>query len=245
MLPQPVDFLGDDHWTMPSMIAVGVFVSLPFTIYVLLAGLSAISEDVLEAARIDGAGPWQLYRQVTLPLLRPALLVASVLNIIYVFNSFPIVYTLNDRNPGYAHDTSITFMYKLAFKSAEHSVGMSAAAGVFNVLLHPAGGAGLPAGGPLAGGRPMTLLSSSRTASDPAERGTAPVNRTTGWRRARRFVLPIAGLLVALVFLAPVPGDAAGRAAAELGRAGLAADAACPGSGSGTPSARCCLMTGS
>ncbi|HET6211029.1 MAG TPA: sugar ABC transporter permease [Jatrophihabitans sp.] len=135
VLHQPVDFLGDDHWTMPSMIVVGVFVSLPFTIYVLLAGLSAISEDVLEAARIDGASPWQLYRQITLPLLRPALLIASVLNIIYVFNSFPIVYTLNDRNPGFAHDTSITFMYKLAFKSAEHSVGMSAAAGVFNVLL--------------------------------------------------------------------------------------------------------------
>jgi len=132
---QPIDFLGDDRWTMPSMIGVGVFVSLPFTIYVFLAGLSAISDDVLEAARIDGARPWQVYRHVTLPLLRPALMVASVLNIIYVFNSFPIVYTLNDRNPGYAHDTSITFMYKLAFKSSEHSVGMSAAAGVFNVLL--------------------------------------------------------------------------------------------------------------
>lgn len=134
ILPHPVDFLGDDHWTMPSMIAVGVFVSLPFTVYVLLAGLAAIPDDVYEAARIDGARPWQLYRQVTMPLLRPALLVASVLNIIYVFNSFPIVYTLNDRNPGFGHDTSITFMYKLAFKSAEHSVGMSAATGVFNVL---------------------------------------------------------------------------------------------------------------
>jgi len=58
-----------------------------------------------------------------------------VLNIIYVFNSFPIIYTLNDRNPGFSHDTTITFMYKLAFKSAEKDVGMSAAAGVFNVLL--------------------------------------------------------------------------------------------------------------
>jgi len=135
VLNKPVDFLGDDHWTMFSMILVGVFVSLPFTIYVLLAGLSAIPSEVFEAARIDGASPWQLYRSVTLPLLRPALLVASVLNIIYVFNSFPVVYTLNDRNPGFSHDTSITFMYKLAFKSAEHSVGMSAAAGVFNVIL--------------------------------------------------------------------------------------------------------------
>jgi multiple sugar transport system permease protein len=135
LISQKIDFLGDDRFTMPSMIGVGVFVSLPFTAYVFLAGLNAIPTDVYEAARVDGAGPWQIYWQVTLPLLRPALMVASVLNIIYVFNSFPIVYTLNDRNPGYTHDTTITFMYKLAFKSSEHSVGMSAAAGVFNVVM--------------------------------------------------------------------------------------------------------------
>lgn len=131
----PIDFLGDDRWTMPSMILVGIFVSVPFTAYVFVAGLNAIPADVYEAARIDGARPWQIYWRITLPLLRPALVVASVLNIIYVFNSFPIVYTLNDRNPGFAHDTTITFMYKLAFKSAEKDVGMSAAAGIFNVIL--------------------------------------------------------------------------------------------------------------
>ena len=131
----PIDFLGDDRWTMASMILVGIFVSVPFTAYVFVAGLNAIPTDVYEAAKIDGAKPWQIYWRITLPLLRPALVVASVLNIIYVFNSFPIVYTLNDRNPGFLHDTTITFMYKLAFKSAEKDVGMSAAAGIFNVLL--------------------------------------------------------------------------------------------------------------
>src|SRR5204863_3541807 len=135
VLAQPVDWLGDDSTVMGGMIAVGVFVSPPFTSYVLLAGLQTVPADVYEAARVDGASAWRTYRSVTLPLLRPALLVATVLNIIYVFNSFPIVYTLNDRNPGFAHDTTITFMYKLAFKSAEKSVGMSAAAGVANVVL--------------------------------------------------------------------------------------------------------------
>jgi ABC-type sugar transport system permease subunit len=135
VIGSPIDFLGSDRWILPSMVLVGVFVSIPFTAYVFLAGLNTIPHDVYEAARIDGATPWQTYTRITLPLLRPALLVATVLNIIYVFNSFPIVYTLNDRNPGFGHDTSITFMYKLAFKSAEHDVGMSAAAGVFNVLL--------------------------------------------------------------------------------------------------------------
>jgi multiple sugar transport system permease protein len=131
----PIDFLGDDRWTMPSMILVGIFVSVPFTAYVFVAGLSAIPGEVYEAAKIDGARPWQIYWRITLPLLRPALVVASVLNVIYVFNSFPIVYTLNERTPGFTHDTTITFMYKLAFKSAEKDVGLSAAAGIFNVLL--------------------------------------------------------------------------------------------------------------
>ena len=135
IIDKPIDFLGDDTWVLPSMIVVGIFVSLPFTAYVFLAGLNGISSDVFEAARIDGAGPWQTYWHVTLPLLRPAMLVATVLNMIYVFNSFPIVYTLNARNPGFDNDTTITFMYKLAFNSAELDTGMSAAMGVFNVLL--------------------------------------------------------------------------------------------------------------
>jgi multiple sugar transport system permease protein len=131
----PVDWLGDDRTVMGAMIAVGVFVSLPFTTYVLLAGLQTIPGEVYEAARVDGAAGWRRYRLITLPLLRPALLVAAVLNLIYVFNSFPIVWTLNDRNPGFAHDTMITFMYKIAFKSALRDVGLAAALGVVNVLL--------------------------------------------------------------------------------------------------------------
>jgi ABC-type sugar transport system permease subunit len=131
----PVDWLGDDRTVMGAMIAVGVFVSLPFTTYVLLAGLQTIPGEVYEAARVDGAAGLRGYRWITLPLLRPALLVAAVLNLIYVFNSFPIVWTLNDRNPGFGHDTMITFMYKIAFKSALRDVGLAAALGVVNVLL--------------------------------------------------------------------------------------------------------------
>jgi multiple sugar transport system permease protein len=135
LLRHPVDWLGEDATVMSAMIAVGVFVSLPFTTYVILAGLQTIPGDVYEAARVDGASAWRTYRSVTLPLLRPALLVAAVLNVIYVFNSFPIVWTLNDRNPGFGHDTLITYMYKIAFKSALRDVGLAAALGVVNVVL--------------------------------------------------------------------------------------------------------------
>ena len=131
----PVDWLGDDATVMGAMIAVGVFVSLPFTTYVLLAGLQTIPGEVYEAARVDGASGLAAYCAVTLPLLRPALLVAVVLNVIYVFNSFPIVWTLNDRNPGFAHDTMVTYMYKIAFKSGTRDVGLAAALGVVNVAV--------------------------------------------------------------------------------------------------------------
>jgi len=135
VIGHPVDWLGDDSTVMGAMVTVGIFVSLPFTTYVLLAGLQAIPPDVFEAARVDGASAWRTYGLVTFPLLRPALLVAAVLNIIYVFNSFPIVWTLNDRNPGFGHDTMITYMYKIAFKSSLRDVGLAAALGVVNVLL--------------------------------------------------------------------------------------------------------------
>jgi len=135
LVDAPVDWLGDDATVMGAMIAVGVFVSLPFTTYVLLAGLQTIPGEVYEAARVDGASAWRTYRTVTLPLLRPALLVAAVLNAIYVFNSFPLIWTLNDRNPGFAHDTMVTYMYKIAFKSALRDVGLAAALGVVNVLV--------------------------------------------------------------------------------------------------------------
>jgi multiple sugar transport system permease protein len=135
IIQKPVDWLGDPHFTMVSMILVGVFVSIPFTAYLFVAGLNGIPGDVYEAARIDGGRPWQIYRQITLPLLRPAILIGVVLNLIYVFNSFPIIWILNGSNPGFGNDTMITYMYKLAFRSSQHDVGLAAAAGVFNVIV--------------------------------------------------------------------------------------------------------------
>lgn len=133
VIREPIDWLSDGTFVMPAMIAVGVFVSVPFTAYLFVAGLSAIPGDVYEAARIDGAGRWRTYFSITLPLLRPALLIGVVLNMIHVFNSFPIIWVLNGRNPGFANDTLITYMYKLAFRSADLDVGLSAATGVINV----------------------------------------------------------------------------------------------------------------
>jgi ABC-type sugar transport system permease subunit len=112
---------------------VAIFVSLPFTTYVILAGLQSIPRDIYEAARVDGATGWNRYRSITLPLLRPALLVASIINMINVYNSFPIIWAMTGGGPGSQTDTTTTFMYKLAFRFQD--IGQSAALAVVNFSI--------------------------------------------------------------------------------------------------------------
>ncbi|MDO5435858.1 MAG: sugar ABC transporter permease, partial [Clostridia bacterium] len=78
---------------------VGIFVTIPFVTFTVLAGLQSISDAYYEAATVDGAGYWQKMRMITIPLVRPQLTISTVLNIIYVFNSFPIVYTMTKGAP--------------------------------------------------------------------------------------------------------------------------------------------------
>jgi multiple sugar transport system permease protein len=113
--------------------AVAVFVSLPFTTYTLLAGLQAIPEDILEAARIDGAGHGATYRHVVLPLLRPAIAVATLINIINVFNSLPILRIITGSIPGYDADTTTTLIFKLI--QADRRVDTASALSVVNFAL--------------------------------------------------------------------------------------------------------------
>lgn len=94
---------------------VGIFVTIPFVAFCVLAGLQSIDDAYYEAATVDGAGFWNKLSKVTLPLVRPALTVSTVLNIIYVFNSFPIIYTITKGAPANKTDTMVTYLYMLAF----------------------------------------------------------------------------------------------------------------------------------
>lgn len=131
LIDGPKDWLGSSSTAWPWMMAVAVFVSLPFTTYTLLAGLQTIPGEVYEASRIDGAGTWQTYRHITLPMLRPAFLIGVVINLINVFNSFPIIWAMTQGGPGYDTSTSMVFMYKLK----ETDIGESAAMSVVNFVL--------------------------------------------------------------------------------------------------------------
>jgi multiple sugar transport system permease protein len=119
------DWLGEPDVALGWMIGVAVFVSLPFTTYVLLAGLQAIPGELYEAARVDGASRWYAYRRITLPLLRPAFAVAAVINLMNVFNSFPIIWEMTRGGPGYQTSTSTVFMYDLKGTFVGQAAAMS------------------------------------------------------------------------------------------------------------------------
>jgi len=125
------DWLGNPTSALAWMMAVAIFVSLPFTTYAILSGLQGIPGEVYEAAQIDGATSWRSYLGVTLPLLRPAILVATLINVINVFNSFPIIWEMTRGGPGYETSTSTIYMIDLK----QSDVGQAAAMSVFNFLL--------------------------------------------------------------------------------------------------------------
>lgn len=94
---------------------VGIFVTIPFVTFCVLSGLQSIDGSLYEAAEIDGATFWDKLFRVTIPLIKPSLTVSTVLNIIYVFNSFPIIYTMTKGAPANQTDTLVTYLYMLNF----------------------------------------------------------------------------------------------------------------------------------
>jgi multiple sugar transport system permease protein len=133
LLDVPFGFTKQPVPAFAVAMGVAVFVSLPFTTYTLLAGLQTIPDDVLEAARIDGAGRVASYRLIVLPMLRPAIAVATLINIINVFNSLPILRMIAGSIPGYSADTTTTLIFKLI--QTERQVDTASALSVVNFAL--------------------------------------------------------------------------------------------------------------
>jgi multiple sugar transport system permease protein len=135
VIDQPIEWLATADTAFPMEIAIGILVSIPFTTTVFLGGLSSVPEDIYEAARIDGATGWQRFRYLTLPLLRPFINIALVLNIIYVFNSFPIIWVLTQGGPANSTDILVTYLYKLAFRFGRLGEASAVSLVMFAALL--------------------------------------------------------------------------------------------------------------
>lgn len=136
----PVEWMATAGSAFPIQILIGILVSIPFTTTIFLGGLSSIPRDIYEAAVVDGANGPQRFRYLTAPLMKPFLNLAVVLNVIYVFNSFPIIWVMTKGGPANGTEILVTYVYKQAFvfgnfaKAIAGSVVMFLLLATFTVL---------------------------------------------------------------------------------------------------------------
>lgn len=110
-----------------AAILVDVWKTTPFVAIVLLAGLQAIPEDVLRAARVDGASPLRIFRSITLPLLRPAILLALLFRSLDAFRVFDAVFVLTEGGPGHTTETLSLYAFKALARSGSFGLGSALA----------------------------------------------------------------------------------------------------------------------
>ena len=130
-----LDWLANPSLSFPLMIWIGIWASIPPTTLIILAGMQSIDRHFMEAAAMDGARGTRAWIDITLPMLRPILAVSILLNVVFVFNSFAIIWGLTQGGPAGQTDTLVTYLYKLGFNL--YDMGGAAAVSVimFFILL--------------------------------------------------------------------------------------------------------------
>jgi multiple sugar transport system permease protein len=112
----PMDWLGDPHWAMPTIIAFAVWKNFGYNMIIFLAGLQAIPLDLYEAARIDGASAPRQFWHITLPMLKPTLLMVSILTVAGYFQLFAEPYVMTEGGPLQSTVSVLYLMYEDGFK---------------------------------------------------------------------------------------------------------------------------------
>ncbi len=113
---EPIDWLGDPSWAMPAIIILAVWKNFGYNMIILLAALQNIPDDLYEAARIDGASSWQIFRHITLPGLAPVLLLVSILTMSGYFQLFAEPYVMTQGGPLQSTVSVLYFMYEEGFR---------------------------------------------------------------------------------------------------------------------------------
>jgi multiple sugar transport system permease protein len=133
LMTEKVAWLSNPDLAMPAVIATNVWRGVPFFAIMLLAGLQAIPDELYEAARVDGAGVTGRFRHITLPLLRPIIVVATATRIIWTFNYADLIFVMTSGGP--AHATQITSTYTLLQAYSNLDFGYAATLSVVLLLI--------------------------------------------------------------------------------------------------------------
>jgi multiple sugar transport system permease protein len=126
-----INWLGSPFWAMHAAVAVDVWKTTPFVAILLMAGLQAIPRDLYQAARVDGAGALAAFLHVTLPLLRPVILVVLLFRTLDAFRVFDAVYVLTGGGPANTTETLSIYAYRVLFQTLQFGYGSALAVTVF------------------------------------------------------------------------------------------------------------------
>lgn len=112
----PIDWLGDPAWAMPAIILLAVWKNFGYNMIIFIAGLQSIPAYLYEAAELDGAGAWQQFRHVTLPMLAPTFLFVGIITMIGYFQLFAEPYVMTQGGPLHATLSVVLHMYEQGFR---------------------------------------------------------------------------------------------------------------------------------
>jgi multiple sugar transport system permease protein len=130
-----LDWLGAPRLALHAAILADVWKTTPFVALLLLAGLQTIPQDVYRAARVDGAGTWRTFREITLPLLAPAIAVTVLFRLLDAFRVFDAVYVLTGGGPANTTETLSIYAYKVLFHTLQFGYGSALGLTTFVCVL--------------------------------------------------------------------------------------------------------------
>lgn len=132
---EPIDWLGDPHWSMPAIILLTIWKNFGYNMLIFLAGLQTIPEELYEAASIDGAGPWRRFFHITFPSLGPVFLFVAVTTMIGYFQLFAEPYVMTQGGPLRSTTSLVLLMYEEGFRWWRMGVASSIAVMLFLLTL--------------------------------------------------------------------------------------------------------------
>lgn len=132
---EPISFFNNFWTAFFANVATNTWLGFPFMMVICLGALQSIPADLYEAAQIDGAGKWQQFKKITMPLLKPALFPAIILGTVWTFNMFNIIYLVSGGEPNRSTDILITQAYRFAFEKFNWGFAAAYSILIFLILL--------------------------------------------------------------------------------------------------------------
>lgn len=132
---EPVSWFDGVFSSFITGLATNGWLSFPFMLVVIMGALQSIPKDMYEAAEVEGASRWQRLRYITLPLLKPTLIPAIVLSVVWTFNMFNIIFLVSGGEPAGANEILVTKAYKIAFEQYQYAYAAAYSTVIFMILM--------------------------------------------------------------------------------------------------------------